>query len=139
MHRNHILLFIKKKFYNILSHALWFFQKKLIKKISKTWFSGRNGGQIRIQHEKLLWKWYISFHEHIGLDQCNRTAKKIGLWRKDQRYFLYCSERHNGEHNSLKRSWNFFKDQKKKNRDECLFHCNRTLIWLYQVGKNRNV
>ena len=40
MHQNLILFFIKKNFY-ILSYDLWFFKKNLIKKISKTWCSGK--------------------------------------------------------------------------------------------------
>ena len=68
MHQNILpyIAFHKKKiiitFYLMICD---FSKKNLIRKITKTWCSGENGGQIRIQHKKLLWKWHISSHEHI--------------------------------------------------------------------------
>ena len=66
-HPNNILLFMKK---NCLQHFMsWFviFQKKIwLKKSQKLDILGKNKGQIRIQHKKLLRKWRISSHKHIG-------------------------------------------------------------------------
>ena len=54
----HLERLIKKKFYTILSHDLWFFKKKnLIRKISKTWFFGK--------------KW------RSGSDSAQKTTRKM--------------------------------------------------------------
>ena len=80
------MLFIKKYFYNILSNDSWFFKKKkiVLEKAQKPDILIRNGGQIQIQHKKLLWKWHISSHEHMGpviltgksVNQCPNQQRK---------------------------------------------------------------
>ena len=60
------IAFIKKNFTTLYLMICDFSKKNLIRKISKTSCSGKkNGGQIQTQHKRLLWKWHISFHEHI--------------------------------------------------------------------------